>query len=77
MAAHAVDEEVDIELEDNIRAETASTRAEKGATYEIMGLPFPLPPPLPVLKNNYSMVSTFTCLFFLIRSINFLIVKTS
>ncbi|KAH7533032.1 hypothetical protein FEM48_Zijuj04G0086500 [Ziziphus jujuba var. spinosa] len=55
MAAHAVDEEVDIELEDNIRAETASTRAEKGATYEIMGLPFPLPPPLPVLKNNYSM----------------------
>ncbi|XP_062106163.1 zinc finger CCCH domain-containing protein 13 isoform X2 [Humulus lupulus] len=53
MAAHAVDEDVDIELEDNVEAVgTASTR--DGDTYEINGFPLTLPPPPLILKNNYS-----------------------
>lgn len=53
MAAHAVDE-VEIELEDNIGVVgTASTGVEN----ETNGLPLTLPPPLPILKNNYSQVS--------------------
>ena len=64
MAAHAVEDEVEIELEDDIRVETTSTRVEKGVTYEIKGLPLPLPPPPPISKCTYSPVSAFTCLFF-------------
>lgn len=63
MAAHAVDEEVEIDLEDNIRVMTASPRVEKRAKDEIMGLPIPLPPPPPILKNNYSLVSAFIIYF--------------
>lgn len=56
MAARAVDE-VEIELEDNVGVvETASTRVEKGFTCEIKGLPLTLPPPLPIVKNNYLQV---------------------
>ncbi|XP_062152275.1 zinc finger CCCH domain-containing protein 13 isoform X2 [Alnus glutinosa] len=55
MAAHAVDEEVEIELEDKTVFETAATGIEKEPSYEIMGVPFPLPPPPPIRQNNYSM----------------------
>jgi hypothetical protein len=59
MAAHAVDEEVEIELEDKTVFETAATGIEKEPSYEIMGVPFPLPPPPPIRQNNYSMVCSF------------------
>lgn len=62
LAAHAVDE-VENESEDNIGvAGTASTRVEKGATHEIKDLP--PPPPLPILQNSYSQVSTCKFLSF-------------
>uniref|UniRef100_A0A5B7A322 Putative zinc finger CCCH domain-containing protein 13 isoform X1 n=1 Tax=Davidia involucrata TaxID=16924 RepID=A0A5B7A322_DAVIN len=56
MAAHAEDEVVEmIEMQGKFEvAETASTGVEKGAAYEILGLPFPLPPPPPLPQNAYS-----------------------
>lgn len=66
MAAHAVEDEdeVEIELEDDIRVETTSTRVERGATYKNTGLPLLLPPPPPIRRSNYSVVSAFTYLLF-------------
>ncbi|XP_059449837.1 zinc finger CCCH domain-containing protein 13 isoform X2 [Corylus avellana] len=56
MAAHAVDEEVEIELVDKIEVnKTAATGIEKEPSCEIMGVPFPLPPPPPIHQNNYSV----------------------
>ncbi|KAA8526484.1 hypothetical protein F0562_008313 [Nyssa sinensis] len=53
MAAHAVDEVEMIEMQGKIEVvETASTGVEKGAAYEIPGLPF-LPPPPPLPQNAY------------------------
>lgn len=58
MAAHAVDDEIEIELEDNVDAvETTTTRV--GVTYESKSLQLPLPPPPPILKNNYSQVGQY------------------
>ncbi|PON68775.1 Zinc finger, CCCH-type [Parasponia andersonii] len=55
MAAHAVDEDVEIELDDNVGViGTASTRFEKGVAGKIKGLPLTLPSPPPILKTNYS-----------------------
>ncbi|XP_021666207.2 zinc finger CCCH domain-containing protein 13 isoform X2 [Hevea brasiliensis] len=56
MAAHAVDELVDIEVEENIEVvETASVEIDKGATtYGVRRLPFLLPLPLPVPQSTYS-----------------------
>ncbi|XP_057956496.1 zinc finger CCCH domain-containing protein 13 [Malania oleifera] len=56
MAAHAVDEFIDVtEAEEKIEVvETASARAEKGATDKIPYFPLPLPPLPPVSKNAYS-----------------------
>ncbi|KAF3443724.1 hypothetical protein FNV43_RR13414 [Rhamnella rubrinervis] len=54
MAAHAVEDEVEIELEDDAGVENTSTRVGKGVTYETKGFPLPLPPPPPISKNNYS-----------------------
>jgi hypothetical protein len=60
MAAHAVDEEVEIELEDKTEVyETAATGIEKEPSCEIMGMQFPLPPPPPIRQNNYSVVCSF------------------
>ncbi|KAF2292191.1 hypothetical protein GH714_015546 [Hevea brasiliensis] len=55
MAAHAVDELVDIEVEENIEVvETASVEIDKGATtYGVRRLPFLLPLPLPVPQSTY------------------------
>ncbi|KAG8642327.1 zinc finger CCCH domain-containing protein 13 isoform X2 [Manihot esculenta] len=56
MAAHAIDELVEIEAEENIEVvETASGKIDKGAsTCGVRRLPFLLPPPLPVPRNTYS-----------------------
>uniref|UniRef100_A0A5B6ZZR4 Putative zinc finger CCCH domain-containing protein 13 isoform X1 n=1 Tax=Davidia involucrata TaxID=16924 RepID=A0A5B6ZZR4_DAVIN len=55
MAAHAVDAVETIEMVEKFElVETASTGVEKGAAYEILGLPFPLPPPPPLPQNAYS-----------------------
>ncbi|KAG2712258.1 hypothetical protein I3843_04G108000 [Carya illinoinensis] len=55
MAAH-VEDEVEIELEDRTGVfETATTGIEKGPANEIMGVPFPLPPPPPIRQNSYSL----------------------
>ncbi|KAJ4729999.1 Zinc finger CCCH domain-containing protein [Melia azedarach] len=53
MAAHAVDEDVEIEVEKIDEIEMASDGIEKGATYMVKGLPFRLPPPPPVPCNAY------------------------
>lgn len=61
MAAH-VEDEVEIELEDRTGVfETATTGIEKGPANEIMGVPFPLPPPPPIRQNSYSLVCPFCC----------------
>ncbi|XP_058220271.1 zinc finger CCCH domain-containing protein 13 [Rhododendron vialii] len=54
MAAHAVDEGLEtMEVEGDLDVfETASTAVEKGATYGVPGLPFPLPPPPPPLSHH-------------------------
>lgn len=57
MAAHAVDEDVEIEVEKIDEIEMASDGIEKGATYMVKGLPFRLPPPPPVPCNAYLQVS--------------------
>lgn len=58
MAAHAADEVVEaIEMvEDPEAFETDSAAVEKGATYRMQGLPFPLlpPPPPPLPQHLYS-----------------------
>lgn len=65
IAAHVVDEEVEIELEDKIEVvETAATGIEKGPTDEIAGVPFPLPPPPPIHQNNYQQVCPSTSALF-------------
>lgn len=61
MAAHAVEEDAEIELENNNGVTKTPSRVEKGTTNESMGLPFPLPPPPPILKNNHSQVYTVFC----------------
>ncbi|XP_020539438.1 zinc finger CCCH domain-containing protein 13 isoform X2 [Jatropha curcas] len=57
MAAHAIDELVEIEVEENIEVvETISTEIDKGATtYGVRRLPvlLPPPPPPPVPRNAY------------------------
>lgn len=57
-AFHAIDELVDVEVEESIEVvETASLQIHKGAAaYEVKKLPFllPLPPPLPQI--TYSQV---------------------
>ncbi|KAI4334089.1 hypothetical protein L6164_018822 [Bauhinia variegata] len=54
MAAHMVDEEVDIELDDKTDIlETARREDEHGAAFESKGLPLLLPP-ASTLHNNYS-----------------------
>lgn len=60
MAAHAIDELVEIEAEENIEVvETASGKIDKGAsTCGVRRLPFLLPPPLPVPRNTYSQVGS-------------------
>ncbi|KAG5545512.1 hypothetical protein RHGRI_017866 [Rhododendron griersonianum] len=54
MAAHAVDEGLEtMEVEGDLDVfETASAAVEKGATYGMQGLPFPLPPPPPPLSHH-------------------------
>lgn len=65
IAAHVVDEEVEIELEDKIEVvETAATGIEEGPTDEIAGVPFPLPPPPPIHQNNYQQVCPSTSALF-------------
>lgn len=58
MAAHAIDELVEIELEENIEVvENVSTQIDKGATtYDDRRLPFVLPPPPQVPRNTYPQV---------------------
>lgn len=64
MAAHAVDTEVEFELEDKSETvENGSARIEEGAAYERGRFSFPLPPPPPILGNNHSQVSIFRALF--------------
>lgn len=57
MAAHAVDEDVDIELE--VNNEVNETR---GNSMEVASgsLPFLPPPPPPIRENNHSRVSKFS-----------------
>lgn len=60
MAAHAVDEGLEtMEVEGDLDVfETVSAAVEKGATYGMPGLPFPLPPPPPPLSHHaYSKVT--------------------
>ncbi|KAF7140756.1 hypothetical protein RHSIM_Rhsim06G0158200 [Rhododendron simsii] len=54
MAAHAVDEGLEtMEVEGDLDVlETASAAVEKGATYGMPGLPFPLPPPPPPISHH-------------------------
>ncbi|KAB2612027.1 zinc finger CCCH domain-containing protein 13 [Pyrus ussuriensis x Pyrus communis] len=55
MAAHAVDTEVEFELEDKSEmVENGSARIEEGAAYERGRFSFHLPPPPPILRNNHS-----------------------
>ncbi|KAM1240001.1 hypothetical protein ACFX2J_045368 [Malus domestica] len=55
MAAHAVDTEVEFELEDKSETvENGSARIEEGAAYERGRFSFHLPPPPPILRNNHS-----------------------
>ncbi|XP_057998907.1 zinc finger CCCH domain-containing protein 13-like isoform X2 [Hevea brasiliensis] len=56
MAAHAIDELVEIEVEENIEVvETTSVEIDKGATtYGVRRVPFLLPPPPPFPLSNYS-----------------------
>lgn len=71
MAAHAADEVVEaIEMvEDPEAFETDSAAVEKGATYRMQGLPFPLlPPPPPPLPQHLYQVS-FVFFSFLFMSI--------
>ncbi|XP_030482482.1 zinc finger CCCH domain-containing protein 13 isoform X1 [Cannabis sativa] len=53
MAAHAIDEDVDIELDFNVEA-TGTDSIRVVDAYEIDGLPLALPLPPLILKNNYS-----------------------
>lgn len=60
MAAHAVDTEIDIELDEKIEnVENASRRDEEEPAYESERFPLPLPPPPPFPPKNFSRVSTF------------------
>ncbi|KAF2284992.1 hypothetical protein GH714_034179 [Hevea brasiliensis] len=56
MAAHAIDELVEIEVEENIEVvETTSVEIDKGATtYGVRRVPFLLPSPPPFPQSNYS-----------------------
>lgn len=74
MAAHAIDEVVEIEEKIEV-VEMDATEPEGGATYESKGFPFSIPPPLPwVSINTYSQVSPFSraWLFYLVVIVNFL-----
>lgn len=54
MAAHAVDEVVEVvELDEKIER-NASSIVDKGVAHDIPGVPFPLPPPPPLPRNAYS-----------------------
>lgn len=60
MAAHAVDTEIDIELDGKLEnVDIASRRIEGEPTYESGIFPLPLPPPPPFPPKNFSQVSTF------------------
>ncbi|KAK9924584.1 hypothetical protein M0R45_032948 [Rubus argutus] len=55
MAAHAVDTEIDIELDEKIEnVENASRRDEGEPAYESERFPLPLPPPPPFPPKNFS-----------------------
>lgn len=58
MAAHVVDEDVDIEHYDgNDIYETANTENYNGAAYKVKGAPLMLPPAL-LPRSNYLQVSS-------------------
>ncbi|KAG6767538.1 hypothetical protein POTOM_028744 [Populus tomentosa] len=56
MAARAIDDLVEIEMEENVEAVENISRGivRGGATYEARSLPFSLPPPPPIHRNTYS-----------------------
>lgn len=57
MAAHAVDEEVDIELEVNNKVNETRENTKEAASGS---LPFLPPPPPPIRETNHSRVSKFS-----------------
>ena len=56
MAAHAVDEDVEIELDTMQITANGSRRVDEGPTHDIKRFPLALPP-LPPVITNYSLVS--------------------
>lgn len=61
MAAHVVDEEVEIELDDNIeKMETIHAENENKVALKVNDLPLLLPPALMSSSKNYSQVSSFS-----------------
>ncbi|KAL9340138.1 hypothetical protein Peur_066357 [Populus x canadensis] len=56
MAARAIDDLVEIEMEENVEVVENISRGivRGGATYEAQSLPFSLPPPPPIHRNTYS-----------------------
>jgi hypothetical protein len=58
MAARAIDDLVEIEMEENVEVVENISRGivRGGATYEAQSLPFSLPPPPPIHRNTYSKV---------------------
>lgn len=59
MAAHVMDEVVDIETDGNPAvAENSSGKVEQGAADEVHRFPFQLPPPPPLPHNFYAQVSS-------------------
>lgn len=67
MAARAIDDLVEIEMEENVEAvENISQGIVRGgATYEARSLPFSLPPPPPIHRNTYSKVGLMVLSFWL------------